>query len=188
MLTTISDFEHPLNRFDSIFRAYTNMKISAPVCFITLSAPSITMYAMTTVAQPSPEREAILETSPELTTRWDEIHRNGFVPVMHVMMFLSIVGFASSLHSLAVRWDEFNRKPFSPAHAAFVFPVLSHTNAIQSYRRVIIGFSLQPSTYHYIITVYWIFCLLGGTIINLICKCDLKRRDEEGDLCEASLT
>eukprot|EP00529_Nitzschia_sp_RCC80_P011320 CAMPEP_0113521452 /NCGR_PEP_ID=MMETSP0014_2-20120614/44648_1 /TAXON_ID=2857 /ORGANISM="Nitzschia sp." /LENGTH=615 /DNA_ID=CAMNT_0000419413 /DNA_START=470 /DNA_END=2315 /DNA_ORIENTATION=+ /assembly_acc=CAM_ASM_000159 len=152
----------------AIYRAYTNMKISAPVCFISLSAPSITMYAMTTMAQPSPEREAILEASPELTTRWDEIHRNSFIPAMHFMMFLSMLGFASSLHSLARRWDEFKLKPFSPAHAAFVFPVLSHTNAIQSYRRVVIGFALQPSLYHTVITAYWILCLVGGTLLNFI--------------------
>jgi hypothetical protein len=153
---------------DSIYRAFTNLKISAPVCFISLSAPSIAMYACTIMAQPSPEREALLEESPESATRWDEIHRSIYLPAMHVMMLLSMLGLASSLHSLWVRWPEFKLKPFSPAHAAFVFPVLSHTNAIQAYRRVVIGFSLETTTYHRIITGYWLFCLVGGTILNII--------------------
>lgn len=94
----------------------------------------MTMYVMTIMAQPSPAHEALLDTSPETSTRWDEIHRSLYLSVMHLMMFFSMVRFASSLCCLWVCWPDFQQKPFSPAHVAFVLPVLSHTNAVQAYR------------------------------------------------------
>jgi hypothetical protein len=86
-----------LVRVFRIYRAAVNHKITAPVCFIGLSAPSITMYAMTIMGQPSPERISEMIDTPDLRTRWNDIHRRMYLPVMHFMMFLSLVGFASSL-------------------------------------------------------------------------------------------
>jgi hypothetical protein len=80
-----------------MYRAVVNHKIAAPVCFIGLSAPSITMYAMTIMGQPSPERVAEMADAPDMATRWNDVHRGLYLPVMHFMMFLSLVGFASSL-------------------------------------------------------------------------------------------
>jgi hypothetical protein len=80
-----------------IYRAAVNHKIAAPVCFISLSAPSITMYAMTIMAQPSPERISEMADAPDIRVWWHEIHRKVYLPVMHFMFFLSLIGMASSL-------------------------------------------------------------------------------------------
>jgi hypothetical protein len=77
-----------------------NLKIAAPVCFISLSAPSIAMYAMTIMAQPTRQKEAEMLGSTEVTKQWHEMHRKLYLPVMHIMMFLSLVGLASSLRKL----------------------------------------------------------------------------------------
>jgi hypothetical protein len=55
------------------------------------------MYAMTIIGQPTLEREAELQRSPEVKAQWHEIHRLMYLPVMHTMMLLSLIGFASSL-------------------------------------------------------------------------------------------
>jgi hypothetical protein len=153
-----------------IYRAYYNHKIAAPVCFISLSAPSITMYAMTIMAQPSPGRAILLETSPELATRFDDMHRQIYLPMQHTMMILSLIGFASSLHCLWSRWPQFRKKEFSPAHIAFVFPILSHTNAVQAYRSGVDSFSTIPvgSPFKVTLFTYWLSCLIFGTILNFI--------------------
>jgi hypothetical protein len=154
----------------SIYRAFYNHKIAAPVCFISLSAPSITMYAMTIMAQPRPDGEMLFETSPEFATRFDEIHRMLYLPVQHGMMILSLIGFASSLHCLWARWPQFSRKEFSPAHVAFIFPILSHTNAVQAYRAGVDSFSAMPvgSPFKVTLFTYWFTCLVVGTILNFI--------------------
>ena len=156
--------------FFSVYRAWWNHKIAAPVCFISLSAPSITMYAMTIMAQPSPQREAMLEASPELETRFDEMHREIYLPVQHCMMVLSLLGLISALHCLYTRWPEFQKKEFSPAHVAFIFPLLSHTNAVQAYRSGVDAFSNIPvkSPFKVTLFTYWLSCLIIGTILNFI--------------------
>jgi hypothetical protein len=82
---------------NSIYRVAKNHKIAAPVCFIQLSAPSITMYAMTIMAQPSQHREQQLEESPELMTKFFEVHRDLYLPMQHCMMILSLIGMVSVL-------------------------------------------------------------------------------------------
>jgi Voltage-dependent anion channel len=158
------------NNNKSLYRVIMNHKIAAPVCFIQLSAPSITMYAMTIMAQPSREHELQLESTPELLTRFQQIHRDLYLPVMHCMMVLSLVGMVSVLHSLWARWPQFRRKEFSPAHVAFVFPLLSHANAVQAYRSGIDSFSSLPlgSPPKIALFVYWFACLAVGTVVNLI--------------------
>jgi hypothetical protein len=128
------------------------------------------MYAMTIMAQPSPGRAILLETSPELATRFDDMHRQIYLPMQHTMMILSLIGFASSLHCLWSRWPQFRKKEFSPAHIAFVFPILSHTNAVQAYRSGVDSFSNIPVGNPFKVTLftYWLSCLIFGTILNFI--------------------
>jgi hypothetical protein len=128
------------------------------------------MYAMTIMAQPSPAREAMIEASPELATRFDEMHRQIYLPVQHFMMILSLLGFVSSLHCLYTRWPQFSKKEFSPAHVAFIFPILSHTNAVQAYRSGVDSFSTMPvgSPFKVSLFTYWFSCLVIGTILNFI--------------------
>lgn len=174
-------YEWPKNRFTrvpqltrnlscSIYRAYYNHKIAAPVCFISLSAPSITMYAMTIMAQSRPSGEVLIASDPEYAAYWNALHRDYYLSVQHFMMLLSLIGFASSLHCLWARWPQFKLKEFSPAHMAFIFPILSHTNAVQAYRSGYISFSGDPvgSPFHITLYIYWLVCLVVGTLLNLV--------------------
>eukprot|EP00934_Nitzschia_sp_Nitz4_P007007 Nitzschia sp. Nitz4//scaffold321_size20361//17423//20242//NITZ4_008689-RA/size20361-augustus-gene-0.1-mRNA-1//-1//CDS//3329547793//6997//frame0 len=154
----------------AIYRAYFNQKLAAPLCFISLSAPSITLYAMTIMAQSTPEGEVELDTDPSFASHWQALHREYYIPVQHFMMILSLIGFASSLHCLWTRWETFKTKPFSPAHMAIIFPLLSHTNAVQAYRAGFDSFSSDPagSLFHVALFTYWSFCLIVGTGMNLV--------------------
>lgn len=144
----------------SLIRVAVNDKISAPVGWMQMSAPAISLYALTIMAQPS-----FAEEHPDVT-RFQRIHRIIYLPCMHIMASLSILGFVASCHSLWRRWGDFKRREFSPAHAAFCFPVLSHANALQAYRGSIISFSeIQPRSWRMItLYVYWITVLFLGTI------------------------
>lgn len=99
---------------------------------------------MTIMAQASPHREQVIEGNPQALDRFYEIHHDEYIPVQHAMMFLSLVGMVSALHSLWARWPDFKNKKFSPAHMAFVFPLLSHTNAVQAYRSGVNAFAGIP--------------------------------------------
>ena len=156
--------------FISIYRVAKNDRIALPVCFIQLSAPSITMYALTILAQPSRRREGILEGDVDLMEYFQEVHQQWYLPLQHTMLVLSLLGMASILQALCVRWDNFVQKEFSPAHMALVFPVLSHTNAIQAYRNGVNAFSSIPtgSVFKVILFSYWLVCLLVGTAMCLV--------------------
>ena len=122
------------------------------------------------MAQPSKEREILIEEHPDMGTQFDQLHRDVYLPIQHGMMILSLLGFASSLHCLYTRWPQFRQKEFSPAHVAFIFPLLSHTNAVQAYRAGVDSFSNLPvkSPFKIVLFAYWLACLLVGTILNLI--------------------
>ena len=164
--------------FIGTIRVATNHKIAAPVCFIGLSAPSITMYAMTIMAQPSRHREEMIEADPNLMQRFEHIHHVLYVPVMHCMMAFSLMGMASALHSLYQRWPTFKYKEFSPAHFAFIFPILSHTNAVQAYRSGVDSFARIPigAPFKIVLFNYWFMCLIVGTIANFIFTAKYIRR------------
>jgi hypothetical protein len=147
----------------SLIRVAINDKISATVGWMQMSAPAISLYALTIMAQPTFEQE-----HPDVT-RFQHVHRMVYLPCMHVMAAFSVFGFLASCHSLWRRWHDFRKREFSPAHAAFCFPVLSHANAMQSYRAAIISFSkIHPHNWRMdVLYVYWFTVLLGGTIATL---------------------
>jgi len=157
---TLNCFFFPI----SIMRVALNKKISAPVGWIQMSAPAIALYALTIMAQPSFEEE-----HPDVTD-FQRVHRMIYLPFMHVLFVLSVIGALSSVLSLWDRWGSIRRKQFSPAHAAFCFPTLAHANAIQAYRGAIDAFSDLPpgSPAKIAIYCYWVFVLLGGTITTFI--------------------
>lgn len=157
---TLNFFFFPI----SLIRVGLNKKISAPVGWIQMSAPSVALYALTIMAQPSFEEE-----HPDVTN-FQRVHRMLYLPCMHVLFVLSVVGALSSVQSLWARWDSIITKQFSPAHAAFCFPTLAHANAIQAYRGAIDAFSDIPpgSPIKIAIYVYWVFVLLGGTLTTFI--------------------
>lgn len=148
----------------SLVRVTLNKKISAPVSWIQMSAPAVSLYAMTIMAQPSFEEE-----HPDIN-EYQRIHRMVYLPCMHLLFVAAVVGALSSAQSLYVRWDSFKKIQFSPAHAAFCFPTLAHANSIQAYRGAIDSFSSIPqrSTLKLLLNSYWMFVLVGGTIATLI--------------------
>jgi hypothetical protein len=147
----------------SLIRVAINEKISATVGWMQMSAPAISLYALTIMAQPSFEEE-----NPDVTN-FQRVHRMSYLPCMHFMCALSLVGFFASCHSLVSRWDDLRKRPFSPAHSAFCFPTLSHANAIQAYRGAVLTFSdIQPHDWRLVILyTYWFIVLLGGTIATV---------------------
>jgi hypothetical protein len=144
----------------SLIRVAANKKISATVGWMQMSAPAIALYSLTIMAQPSFEEE-----QPDVTN-FQRVHRMVYLPCMHVMCALTIVGMGASIHSLWVRWADFSKRSFSPAHAAFAFPTLSHANAIQAYRGAVMSFSGIPSRTwpFFILDAYWLIVLIGGTV------------------------
>lgn len=128
-----------------------------------MSAPDISLYAMTIMAQPSFKEEL-----PDINN-FQKIHRMMYLPCMHFLFALCLVGMAASLNGLRVRWKEFMKLPFSPAHASFCCPILSHANAVQAYRAAIISFSDFPPGGHFrrCLYVYWISVLVSGTVITI---------------------
>uniref|UniRef100_A0A7S0XQT0 Uncharacterized protein n=1 Tax=Pseudo-nitzschia delicatissima TaxID=44447 RepID=A0A7S0XQT0_9STRA len=147
----------------SLIRVVVNEKISATVAWMQMSAPAVSLYALTIMAQPSFEEE-----QPDVTN-FQRVHRMVYLPCMHVMCALSLLGMAASLQSLYVRWSDFKGREFSPAHAAFCFPTLSHANAIQSYRGAVMSFSqVSPRSWRmFILDTYWIGVLVGGTVATI---------------------
>jgi hypothetical protein len=156
--------------FISLIRVSLNQKIAAPVCWIQLSAPSISLFALTIVSQPSKTEEWKLEHSDQIQKSYHDVLHEYYMPLQHFMMILSLIGMVSALQSLWSRWDKFRRIKFSPAHVAFSFPILSHTNGIQAYRRAVASFSSIPreSFFHIVLFSYWITWLIVGTVVNLI--------------------
>jgi tellurite resistance protein TehA-like permease len=155
--------------FVSVVRVALNRKIAAPVAWIGLSAPSITMYALTLVAQPDRNHETLEEHDSLLLARHHDWLVRYYLPLQHFMMFLSLVGLASAVISLVMRWEAFSKKPFSPAHVAFCFPTLSHTNAVQAYRGAVNAFSnfAPGGPFKVALFSYWVFFLVVGTGLNL---------------------
>jgi len=90
-----------------------------------MSAPNVSLYALTIMAQPS-----FMEENPDVNG-FQKLHRRVYLPCMHVLFSLCLLGMAASVTSLIVRWKEFKKQPFSPAYSAFLCPTLSHANAVQ---------------------------------------------------------
>jgi len=128
-----------------------------------MSAPNISLYALTIMAQPSFEEE-----HPDVT-HFQKVHRMVYLPCMHFLFGLCLLGMAASVSSLIVRWKEFRMLPFSPAHVAFMCPTLSHANAIQAYRAAVNSFSSLPphSLFKVALYAYWLVALAAGTILTL---------------------
>jgi hypothetical protein len=169
----------------SLIRVAFNKKISATVGWMQMSAPNISLYALTIMAQPSFEEE-----HPDINN-FQKMHREIYLPLMHLLFGLCIVGMGASVSSLVVRWKEFRKLPFSPAHAAFCVPTLSHANAIQAYRAAINSFSTLPADgmFRNFLYVYWVVFLVGGTIVTVVVSCkfiyslpDWTHIDTEGEI------
>jgi hypothetical protein len=147
----------------SLVRVLFNNKISAPVSWMQMSAPDISLYALTIMGQPSFEEEL-----PDINN-FQKVHRMVYLPIMHFLFVLCIIGMAASLHGLRARWKEFRKLRFSPAHAAFCAPTLSHANAVQAYRAAINSFSNFPpdGLFRKCLYTYWITVLMCGTILTV---------------------
>lgn len=111
----------------------------------------------------------LVSSAGVLDLRFQRAHRLIYLPAMHFLFVLSVIGFIASVQSLVVRWKDFKKRDFSPAHAAFCFPTLSHANAIQAYRAAINSFSVVPlgSPWKTALDTYWLIVLVGGSIATL---------------------
>jgi hypothetical protein len=127
-----------------------------------MSAPNVSLYALTIMAQPTFEEE-----HPDITS-FQKIHRRIYLPLMHFLFTICLIGMAASISSLIVRWKEFRKLQFSPAHIAFCVPTLSHANAVQAYRASINSFSTLPadSDFRVVLWYYWVIVLLAGTTLT----------------------
>lgn len=157
------------NRF-SAFRVATNPKIAAPICWFMMSAPSITLYAVTLIPQPIASVAVEFERNPADKAIFKDFLQHYFLPLHHFLFACSLVGVCSAIHGVYTRWEKFKEKPFSPAHAAFMAPTLAHTNAIQAYRGTVMALSgFRPGGYYLtFIFIYWCIFLFTGTIVNFI--------------------
>ncbi|CAB9507164.1 expressed unknown protein [Seminavis robusta] len=164
--------------FVSALRVATNPKIAAPICWFMLSAPSITLYAVTLMAQPAEADEVAMANNPELKGHFVDFLQSYYLPLHHFLFACSLIGVCSAIHGVLSRWEKFKEKPFSPAHVAFCAPTLSHTNAIQSYRASIEALSSFPphGWFRTAIDIYWCTFLFTGTIVNLIFTYKFLRR------------
>jgi hypothetical protein len=177
-------------------RIATNPKIAAPICWFMLSGPSITLYSVTLISQPSRYEELAMEGDPRLEDHFNGFLQRYYLPLHHFLFACSLIGLCSALHGVWTRWDKFKHKAFrydravvgssispfphisllplvlavSPAHVAFVTPTLAHTNAIQSYRATLAALSGYPpgGWFRNTIYTYWCICLLAGTIVTFI--------------------
>lgn len=149
----------------SLIRVTSNEKISAPVCWIQMSAPAVSLYSLTIMAQPS-----TVDGHEMNPTAFQMFHSSVYLPSMHAFFFMAVVGVISSMQSFYTRWKRFKYQEFSPAHAAFCFPVLAHANAVQSYYGAVTAFGgskFPPGClYLTIIWFYWFVMLLFGTILT----------------------
>ncbi|CAB9507167.1 expressed unknown protein [Seminavis robusta] len=127
--------------FVSVVRVYFNHKIAAPVCWIQLSAPSITLYALTLLSQPTPSQETLMETSPDAKLHFTEMLEDYFMPSQHFFMALTMVGLVSAVHSLyAYRASLISLSPNMPPGSPF--------------KKLLFG--------------YWCFFLVVGTVLNIV--------------------
>ncbi|GKY98530.1 hypothetical protein MPSEU_000810000 [Mayamaea pseudoterrestris] len=147
----------------SLIRVALNKKIKAPVAWMQMTAPNISLYAMTIMAQPSFQEE-----HPDVTN-YQKIHRAAYLPCMHFLFGLVMLGMVASVTSLFVRWKQFRQTHFSPAHAAFCNPCLYHASAIQAYRAAVKSFSGLSSHHPYLffLYVYWLLALFIGTLTTV---------------------
>jgi len=129
-----------------------------------MSAPAVSLYALTIMAQPS-----FKEEHPDMT-QFQRVHRIIYLPCMHILFIMAIVGAISSVQGLTMRWTTFSKRTFSPAHAAFCFPALAHVNSIQAYRGAVDTFSeIGPkSTFKIALDAYWFSTLILSTIATII--------------------
>lgn len=129
-----------------------------------MSAPNVSLYALTIMAQPSFEEE-----EPDINN-YQKVHRMLYLPYMHFLFGLCITGMLASVNSLRVRWNDFRNVRFSAAHASFCFPIVSHASAIQAYRAAIISFSDFPTDGLFRISLYcyWLTILIAGTAVTAV--------------------
>lgn len=147
----------------SLVRVGFNEKISATVGWMLMSAPNVSLYALTIMAQPS-----FVEEEPDINN-YQKVHRLIYFPYMHFLFGLCITGMFASINSLRVRWSDFCNTGFSAAHVTFCFPIASHATAIQAYRAAIISFSDFPADgiFRRVLYCYWLTVLSIGTVITL---------------------
>mmetsp|Transcript_20862 Transcript_20862/g.25828 ORF Transcript_20862/g.25828 Transcript_20862/m.25828 type:complete len:503 (+) Transcript_20862:503-2011(+) len=169
----------------SLVRVWANKSISAPKAFVQMSGPAVVLYALTIINQPATvEQEMAILDLPggyHASSFWI-MHHKYYLPLMHFMFALTMIGAFSSVHAICVRWKDFRDKEFSPAHASFCAPLLSHVNAVQAYRGVVNKFGTRvPSggALKLLLYNYWLLTLIIGTVLTFCITYEFVRRVPE---------
>lgn len=143
-----------------------NEKISATTCFLQSLAPSVGLYSLAIIMQPT-----FMQERPDIS-HFQTVQRFMYLPAMTCLFALCVIGMISSIYGLMVRWKQIAAEEFSPAHAAYSFPVLMHAMAIQSYRSSLDFFASADAVsaqFKSALHAYWMVTLVTGTLIALIC-------------------
>jgi len=157
----------------SVLRVFANRSISAPKAFVQMSGPAVVLYGLTIMSQPSTVEEelALLQLKDDIhESRYWKLHQQYYLPIMHFIFALTMIGAISAIHAVAVRWKDFKDKEFSPAHASFCAPLLSHVNAVQAYRGVVNKYGTRVPKGGFLKLVlynYWLFTLIIGTLLTI---------------------
>ena len=150
----------------SLIRVALNEKMSATICWINMMAPTVPLYSLAIIMQPTFQQER-----PDIS-HFQTVQRSIYLPSMTCLFGLCIVGMISSVHGLIVRWKQISREEFLPAHVAYSFPLLMHAMAVQSYRSSLGFFAPADAVSPALKTalhVYWTVLVVAGTITALTC-------------------
>jgi len=156
--------------FLSLYRIHTNEKISVPVCWAQLSGPAVALYGFTLFSQPGTRADDNALFIPENEEHYYRIHRQYYMPILHVLFVLCMISMVSSMYLLISRYKSFRQKEFSPAHLSFCAPLVSHTNALQVYRSSLDAFTSPTSEiiFKLLLYRYWVFSLICGTLLVFV--------------------
>jgi hypothetical protein len=151
--------------FVALYRIHTNDYISANVCWVQLSGPSVILYGLTIFSQPGSDADDHALLIEENREHFFRIHRMYYMPVLHTVFACCMVSMTSALYLVRTRWKSFREKEFSPAHVIFAAPTVAHTNAMQAYRSSLLKFSSAPPAFRHFLYCYWVTCLVAGTVL-----------------------
>mmetsp|Transcript_9548 Transcript_9548/g.20593 ORF Transcript_9548/g.20593 Transcript_9548/m.20593 type:complete len:1435 (-) Transcript_9548:31-4335(-) len=153
----------------SLIRVALNEKMSATICWMNMIGPSISLYALAIIMQPTFQQER-----PDVS-HFQMMQRSVYLPSMTFLFGMSIIGMVSSVHGISIRGGQIAREEFSPAHAAYSFPLLLHALAVQSYRNSLDFFmdagSERPAlkTALTALHIYWLFLFVIGSFVAVTC-------------------
>ena len=93
--------------FISAIRVATNPKIAAPICWFMISAPSITLYAVTLISQPMADEEELMASNTQMKEHFMNVLHHYYLPLHHFLFGCSLIGVLSAIQGVVTRWKKF---------------------------------------------------------------------------------